>query len=91
MTIADMLLRVFTVGLMLFLAFAYYRVSIDPQESAMTRVMYRILAKRYVRGPQPDATSQARILAIMFLCLAVFFVILAFSGAETKTFKWPTR
>jgi preprotein translocase subunit SecG len=86
MMISDVILRVFMIVLMLFLAFAYYRVSIDPQETAMTRVLHRILAKRYVRGPQMGATTQARLLAVMFVCLAILFVILAFSGVPTKTF-----
>lgn len=87
MTIADVALRVFTVALMFFLGFAYYRVSVNPEESAMTRLLYRVLAKRYVRGPQIDASSQARILAIMFGCLGVLAVILAFSGVATKTIR----
>jgi len=86
MTILDVLLRVLAVGLMLFLAYAYYRVYVDPLESVMTRVMYRLLAKRYVRGPQLDPRLQARILAILFLCLALLGFILAFAGVETKTF-----
>jgi hypothetical protein len=70
MTVADVVLRVVMVLVMLFLAFAYYRVSIDPQESAMTRLLHRLLAKRYVRGLQTDAATQARILADLELCAA---------------------
>lgn len=81
-----MILRVVMVVLMLFLAFAYYRVSIDPQGTVMSRALYRVLANRYVRGPQMGATTQARLLAVMFVCLAVLFIFLAFRDVPAKPF-----
>jgi hypothetical protein len=80
MTVSDILLRVLVIGLMLFFAFVYYRASIDPEESLFTRVLYGILAKRYVRGPRLDPKLQARILSIVFICLALLASIAALSG-----------
>lgn len=68
------------------LAWVSYRVSIDPQESAITRLAYRILARRSVRSPWLSATAQARVLAVLFLGLAVLGVVLVLVGVETKTF-----
>lgn len=81
MILSDILLRIFVVFLATFLALTCYRTSVDPDQSTLTRCFHEMLAKRYVRGPQIDPRLQAKILSVVFLCIALLALVSALSGA----------